>query len=83
MYKEELNYIVFILGYDILQDKFKNLESNECDTIYEACKEIAAVFMQSIEYYDMNVSMYEALTSWVNNHNETIKQIIKLKEQEG
>lgn len=76
MYNEELNYITFILGYDLLQDKFKNLESKECDTVYEICRDIAAVFMQSIEYYDMNISMYEALTSWVNNHDETIKQII-------
>lgn len=79
MYNEEVNYIIFILGYDLLQDRFKNLESNECDTVYEICRDIAVVFLLSDEYHMSNISMYEALVKWIENHEETIDQLIKSK----
>ena len=79
MYNEEVNYIIFILGYDLLQDRFKNLESNECDTVYEICRDIAVVFLLSDEYHMSNISMYEALVKWIENHEETIAQLIKSK----
>lgn len=73
----DLNYIVFILGYDLLQDKLKGLQSNECDVVFDICNSIASLFVQSEEYKNTNHSMYEMLCLWIANNEMIINQIIK------
>lgn len=76
MHNEEFNYIIFILGYDLLQERFKILESNECDVVYEICINIADEFIKSEEYQMMNISLYEALVQWIDSHKEIIDKLI-------
>jgi predicted transcriptional regulator len=80
---KELNYIVFILGYDLMHDELSNSSDNECDEIYEQCTKIAKEFIKSEEYKDKSCSMYEALENFVEAYREQkeneqiLKNIIK------
>ena len=62
----EKNYVIFVLGYDLLQDKLKAQQFNECDTVYEQCKQIAKYFMKSEEYKNNNIGLYEALQRYID-----------------
>lgn len=60
-------YITFVLGYDeLIRVRFNEVESMPCDRAYEICNNIAKDFMQSDYYNDFNISMYDALRSYLN-----------------
>jgi hypothetical protein len=65
----ELNYLVFVLGYDLLHDV---LDGIECDIAYDFCVELCEDFANSI-YNNLNFSGYQCLSNYVNAHMDDIK----------
>lgn len=71
-YESEKAYFTFVLGYDLLQDMFKNSTVQECDSVYDFCNYEAGKFLESNEYQNLKYSGYEMLTEWVDKNKETI-----------
>ncbi len=71
-YESEKAYFTFVLGYDLLQDMFKNSTVQECDSTYDFCNYEAGKFLESNEYLNPKYSGYEMLTEWVDKNKETI-----------
>lgn len=59
---DEKNYLVFVLGYDLLHDEFGLLP---CDIAYERATLLIEKFMQSNEYLHSKSSSYDALKNWL------------------
>lgn len=77
---DEMYYYAFCIGYDLMNDYFKNCEKPECDVVFEECKKLSRRFIKSLEYRDFNHSSYEQLTKWLDNNRERIKsEYIDLK----
>lgn len=64
---EDVNYYIFILGYDLLHKYFSNSSSNECDIVYDKCKDIIRDFINSKEYKNYNYSAYDSLVIFLKN----------------
>ena len=73
----EYNYIVFVLGYDLLHNFIMQQEEQSNDIVYDFCCIIANKFMLSNEYKQYNMSMYDCLVKWIENNIENIKRIWK------
>lgn len=71
-YESEKAYFAFVLGYDLLQDMFKNSTVQECDLVYDFCNYEAGKFLESNEYLNPKYSGYEMLTEWVEKNKEAI-----------
>ncbi len=78
-YEREKAYFTFVLGYDLLQDMFKNSTVQECDTIYDFCNYESGKFLESNEYYNLKFSSYQMLTEWVEKNKEMIFSDYKVK----
>lgn len=76
----ERNYVIFVLGYDVLQHKLVNANADsypmECDNAYDICAKLADQFFKSDEYKDMSVGMLQALYDWSDEHMESINEMI-------
>jgi hypothetical protein len=70
--KDEMNYIAFVLGYDLLHDRFINSKYNACDWVYDMCCSIARLFLQSEEYKNPKHSAYEMLEYWLRINKDMI-----------
>lgn len=70
---DEMYYYAFCIGYDLMNDYFKNSEMPECDVVFEECKRLSKKYMKSKEYRDFNHSAYEQLEEWLDNNKEKIK----------
>lgn len=70
---DEMYYYAFCIGYDFMNDYFKNCEMPECDLVFEECKKLSKEFMKSKEYKDTTLSAYEQLEIWLENNKEKIK----------
>jgi hypothetical protein len=70
-------YMIFVLGYDLLQEELTSFDGCPCDLAYEACIDIYNEFLASKES-NQNKSEYECLQDWINTHQEKIDYIIKL-----
>lgn len=81
----ERNYVIFVLGYDVLQRKLVNENAYgypmECDTAYDICAKLADQFFKSSEYKDMSISMLQALYDWSDEHTESINEMIDTWEE--
>ena len=71
---QEIAYIRFVLGYDLLHDKFMRYGTKECDVNYDFCDFIAKEFIESEEYKNERYSTYEMLDSWLSTNEERIEQ---------
>lgn len=69
----EKPYLNFILGYDLLQDMFKNSNSPECDTNYDFCDYLSSKFMETDEYKYANASSYDVLKQWIDENKIDIQ----------
>lgn len=77
-------YYAFCIGYDFMDDYFKNSEMPECDVVFEECKKLSKRFMKSEEYKDLNHSGYEQLEKWLDNNKEKIKEeYINFKQEKN
>ncbi len=70
--ESEKAYFTFVLGYDLLQDMFKNSTVQECDTVYDFCNYEAEQFLESKEYQNIKYSGYEMLGFWVEKNKDKI-----------
>lgn len=81
--KEKL-YFAFVIGYDFLNDEFKNSLSPECDLTYGFCNKIAEDFMNSDDYKYENLSGYELLEKYIKENKFEImrkyEQFIGVKD---
>ena len=76
-------YIAFVLGYDLLHEKFMGYHGNdmgggypcECDTCFDICLYLAEKFMDSFEYLTMDCSAYDALQEWIETHSKIIDEV--------
>ena len=59
-------YIIFVLGYDLLQDKLKNSSKPECDLSFETCNDIAEDFMKS-EFETNTKGLYDCLIDYLKS----------------
>ncbi len=66
--ENEKNYIIFVLGFDLLNEELSNHEDSECDIAYEKCKKIAEDFLES-EFNVNTKSLYDCLADYVDNRN--------------
>lgn len=64
--QENKNYVIFILGYDLLQNHFSNSIESECDLVYEKCSKIADDFLVS-KYNSDNKSLYDCIVDYVRS----------------
>ena len=62
-----MDYLVFVLGYDLLHDKLVSAKNKECDTVYDICRAIADDFMWSEYEKDISKSRYDALIDYLND----------------
>jgi hypothetical protein len=70
--KDYFYYYVFCLGYDFMNDFYKNSESPECDVVFEKCKTLVNEFMNSEEYKNYMLSSYDSLEEWLKNNKDKI-----------
>lgn len=75
--KSEINYLNFVLGYDLLNDMFKKSKNPECDISYDFCDYLSRHFIKSEEYQNTNYSTYDMLVKWLENNKNKIKQDYK------
>lgn len=64
--QNEKEYIIFILGYDLLNDILLDTSGLECDTAYEKCTKIADDFLES-EFNNFNKSLYDCLIDYIES----------------
>ena len=72
--ENEISYLNFVLGYDLLNDMLKKSESPECDISYDFCDYLSRHFIRSKEYQNTNYSTYEMLQVWLDKNKEKIKK---------
>lgn len=77
-YIDELQYHIFVLGYDLLNDRLQvsDIESN-CDIAYDICYSLAKQYLDSEEYKNLKYSSYEMLVYWLNNNRELVDSYFK------
>ena len=78
------DYIVFILGYDLLQKQFLNSKEPECDLVYDKCNKIADDFLIS-EYNRNTKSLYGCIVDYINSERYNIfkKSLEEIKTLKG
>ena len=81
--QEDRNYIVFILGYDLLQNQFLNSKEPECDLVYDKCTKIADDFLKS-KYNVNSKSLYDCVVDYIDSERFiTFKKLLEIKTLEG
>lgn len=75
--ESEINYLNFVLGYDLLNDMLKKSKNPECDISYDFCDYLSRHFIKSEEYQNTNYSTYDMLVKWLENNKNKIKQDYK------
>lgn len=71
--QNEISYIAFVLGYDLINETITNAENQECDTNYDFCNYLARKFMETDYYKNIRYSTYDSLKNWVEDNIEAIK----------
>ena len=76
--ESEIQYLNFVLGYDLLNDMFRKSKCQECDINYDFCDYLSRKFIKSEEYQNTKYSTYEMLDKWINNNKSMIKKEYEL-----
>ena len=76
--ESEIQYLNFILGYDLLKNMFKKSKCTECDISYDFSDYLSRKFIKSEEYQNTKYSTYEMLDKWINNNKSMIKKEYEL-----
>lgn len=74
--EEQDAYIIYVFGYDLLQNKLKQCEYKECDTTFDTLKEILKMYKGSKEFYNWNKSLYDTLVEFINNYEFEIDTLL-------
>jgi len=72
--ESEIQYLNFVLGYDLLNNMFKKSNCQECDINYDFCDYLSRKFIVSEEYHNTKYSTYEMLDKWIKNNKSMIKR---------
>lgn len=72
--ESEIQYLNFILGYDLLNDFYKKSVCTECDVNYDFSDYLSRKFIKSEEYQNTKYSTYEMLESWLRTNMKLIKK---------
>lgn len=73
---DNTSYMLFVMGYDLLQKKLTSYEDCPCDGAYNICIKIYDEFLDS-EENQQEKGEYECLQDWIKNHTEMIDGFIK------
>lgn len=77
-----MNYLIFVLGYDILQSQLNHYDI-PCDIAFEYCTNLYSTYSDSSEC-QQDKSEYECLQDYVDNHMHEIEiEIIELAKIYG
>lgn len=76
MSDKDYYYYVFCLGYDFMNESFKNSTSSECDVVFNKCKKIIDKFIDSEEYQNYMKSRYDSLEAWLENNKDKITEVL-------
>lgn len=71
--ESEVNYIVFCLGYDLINEMLSKSEASECDTSYDFCDYLARKFIETDYYKNERKSTYDNLQEWISENKDIIK----------
>lgn len=71
--ESEIQYLNFVMGYDLLNNMFKKSRCQECDVNYDFCDYLSRKFIDSEEYHNTKYSTYEMLEQWINSNKSMIK----------
>lgn len=71
--ESEIQYLNFVLGYDLLNSMFRKSGCQECDVNYDFCDYLSRKFINSEEYHNTKYSTYEMLDKWINNNKAMIR----------
>lgn len=74
--QKHIGYMLFVLGYDLLQEKLTSFDDCPCDWAYEVCVDVYNEFLES-EESEQDKSEYECLQDWIKNHPGTIDRFIE------
>lgn len=69
----DVNYIAFCLGYDLLNNRLSQAENNECDLVYDFCNYLANKFVETDYYKNEWKSCYDNLREWLEDNKEIIQ----------
>jgi hypothetical protein len=58
------SYIIFILGYDLLNEDLRESEESECDLAFEKCEKLADEFLNS-RFNLSTKSLYECIKDFL------------------
>lgn len=73
-------YYVFCMGYDFMNEEFKNSPSPECDVVFDKCKTLVDKFINSDEYKNYMKSGYDSLEEWIKNNKDEIMNALSDKD---
>lgn len=74
MYKNsEIQYVAFVLGYDLLNNMINKSGNAECDIAYDFCMDKSKEFINTEYYKNEKYSTYEMLEKWVNYNRDRIQ----------
>lgn len=71
--EKEVQYLSFVLGYDLMNEKLKHSEKNECDNVYGFCNYIVRKFIETYNYKHEKKPTYDILQEWLDNNKEIIQ----------
>lgn len=74
--ESEIQYLNFVLGYDLLNNFYKDSIYSECDVNYDFSDYLSRKFIKSEEYQNTKYSTYEMLEKWLKNNMKSIKKRI-------
>ena len=72
--ESEIQYLNFVLGYDLLNNFYKDSIYSECDVNYDFSDYLSRKFIKSEEYQNTKYSTYEMLEKWLKNNMKSIKK---------
>lgn len=72
--ESEIQYLNFVLGYDLLNNFYKDYIYSECDVNYDFSDYLSRKFIKSEEYQNTKYSTYEMLEKWLKNNMKSIKK---------
>lgn len=72
---KEYNYLVFVLGYDLLQKYITKQDEQACDVAYEFCNDVVNEFLKSDNYRYQDKDTYSCLEEWIADNKKYIDKI--------
>lgn len=74
--EEQDAYIIYVFGYDLLQNKLKQCEYKECDMTFNTLKEILGLYKTSKASHNWNKSLYDTLVEFINDYEFEIDTLL-------